>query len=255
MDYLKSFTIGTSGPVFFPHIALLSLKDENFYDYSFKTYSLLGPIYYGLMNMLSVYLGKIFHLSLQLRLFFISILSILFIVSLNFFVSRKKYKPYKNYTSKEWLSYILLNGSRHLIAFNLVIFNFTKYFSTSWPLRVFIIGSSFFSYFITYLKVLWLDYKKKLNYDYRTFAVGEPFIQGSDLLISLFILQKIFGLGLKLSLLIWNFSSSFIWLFIAHTMKTYTHKNQYEWLIAFTRVLLTGFIKIVPIYYLLTNLK
>ena len=255
MDYLKSFTIGTSGPVFFPHIASLALRDKDFYDYSFKIYSLIGPIYYGLMNMLSVYLGKIFNLSLELRLFLISVLSILFIVSLNIFVSRKKYKPYKKYTRKEWLYYIILNGGRHLIAFNLIILNFTKYFSTSWPLRVFIIGSSIFSYFITYLKVIWLEYKDKLNYDYRTFAVGEPFIQGFDLLISLFILQKILGLGVGLSLFIWNFSSSFIWLFLAHTMKTYTHRNQHEWLVAFTRVLLTGFIKIIPIYYLLTRLK
>ena len=255
MDYLKSFTIGTSGPVFFPHIASLALRDKDYYDYSFRIYSLIGPIYFGLMNMLSVYLGKIFNLSLELRLFLISVLSILFVVSLNIFVSRKKYKPYKNYTTKEWLYYIILNGGRHLIAFNLVILNFTKYFSTSWPLRVFIIGSSIFSYFITYLKVIWLEYKDKLNYDYRTFAVGQPFIQGFDLLISLFILQKILGLGVGLSLFIWNFSSSFIWLFLAHTMKTYTHRNQHEWLVAFTRVLLTGFIRIIPIYYLLTKLK
>ena len=205
--------------------------------------------------MLALYIGETFHKTLRMRLFITSLISIIFIVSLNYFVSSNLYKPYSNYSQKDWLKYILTNGGRHFIAFNFVIYYFSEYFSKSWPLKVFIIGSSFFSYFITYLKVLWLDYQKKLNYDYKTFAVGEPFIQGFDLLISLYVLQKILGLGLKPSLLIWNVISSLLWLFLAYIGKTYTHKNLQEWLAAFSRVLLTGFIKIIPIYFLLTKLK
>ena len=128
MDYLKAFVIGTAGPVWFQHIALLSLRDKNEYDYSFKVYSIIAPIYYGLMTMLALYIGKTFNLSLSMRLFIISIISICSVVAFNYFISRKKYKPYKNYTTKEWIRYILTNGARHIIAFNLIILLYKIFF-------------------------------------------------------------------------------------------------------------------------------
>ena len=103
MDYLRSFAIGTSGIVSFQHLAALALKDKNYYDFSFKLYSIVAPIYFGLMAILSTYLRKSNNWSLEKSLFITSIISIVFVVSLNYFVSRKKYKPYKNYTNKEWL--------------------------------------------------------------------------------------------------------------------------------------------------------
>ena len=254
MDYLKAFTIGTSGPVWVQHIALLALTNSNYYDYSFKGYSLIAPIYYGLMTMIALYIGKTFHYSLQKRLFITSIISICLVVSLMYNVSRKYYKPYKNYTTNEWFAYILRNGARHLINFNLIIYYITFYFSKSYWLRVFIIGSSIFSYFNTYLKVIWADYKHKLNYDYKHFAVAEPFIQGVDLMISLYIYQTIFGFGLKSSLLLWNIISSLLQFILAYNLNTYKFNN-IEWIQYFIRVLLTGFIKMIPIYYLLISLK
>ena len=252
MDYLKAFTIGTSGPVTFLHMGSLALADENYYNYSIKTYSLIAPIYYGLMAMLALYIGKEFDLSLHKRLFITSIISICFIVSLSYFVSSKYYKPYKNYTTNEWLDYILKNGSRHLINFNLIIYYFTKYFSYYW-LKVFIIGSSIFSYFITYLKVIWADSKNKLNYDYKTFAAMEPIIQGIGLLIPLYILQKILNYSLPVSLIIWSiFIPSFV-LLIAYSFKTYKYTG-IEWINYFLRILISCFVCIIPIYYLLTNL-
>ena len=253
MDYLKAFTIGTSGPVWFQHMASLALIDDNYYNYSFKAYSLIAPIYYGLMAMFALYIGKTFNLSLSERLFITSIISICFVVLLMYFVSKKYYKPYKSYTTKEWFSYILRNGARHLINFNLIIYYFTKYFSNYW-LKVFIVGSSIFSYFITYLKVILADNKNKLNYDYKTFAAAEPLIQGFDLLISLYIYQKILGYGLKDSLILWNIISSLLQLILAYNLKTYKFTD-IEWIHYFIRIILTGFIKMLPIYFLLTNLK
>ena len=55
MEYLKAFTIGTSGPVWFHHMALMGLTDEKDYNFSFKDYSLVAPIYYGLMTMLALF--------------------------------------------------------------------------------------------------------------------------------------------------------------------------------------------------------
>ena len=148
--------------------------------------------------------------------------------------------------------YILRNGSRHIINFNLIIYYFTKYFSDYYWLKIFIIGSSIFSYFITYLKVIWKDYENKLNYNYKVFAVTEPFIQGFDLVISLFILQNVFKFNLKSSLILWNVIGSCIQLFLAYYYKTYKYVG-IEWVYYFLRTIGTGFIKIIIFYYLITN--
>ncbi len=254
MDYLKSFIIGTSGPVFTQHLVLLSLVGKNYYDYSYKIYSLIVPLYYGFMTMFALFIGNLFGLSLRLRLFITSIISIIFIVFVNYFISRKIYKPYKEYSNKEWLSYIIKNGARHLVAFNIIIYFFEEYFSKIYPLKVFIIGSSALSYLITYLKVAWLDLQNKTNYDYKTFAIAEPFIQGIDLLFIILFFHKFLKLSLPITLLIWTIFGSILWLILAYTYKTYNYHGR-EWIDAFIRVLITGFIKSIIIYYLLTRLK
>ena len=65
MDYLKSFVIGSSGPVFTQHLALLTLVNQDYYDYSFKVYSMLAPLYYGVMTMFALYFRNRFGLSLR----------------------------------------------------------------------------------------------------------------------------------------------------------------------------------------------
>ena len=254
MDYLKAFVIGTAGPVWIQHIALLSLRNKNEYDYSFKAYSIIAPIYYGLMTMFALYIGKIFNLSLSKRLFIISIISICSVVSFNYFVSRKKYKPYKNYTTKEWFRYILTNGARHIIAFNLIIFYFTKYFSKYYWLRLFIIGSSIFIYLPAYLKIILLDNKDRLNYDYKTFAVTEPISNSLYIMLSLYILKNKFKYKLKPSLIIYAMISPFLWLYGAYTFKTYKH-NKKQWKLNFIKVYISFILQAVIIYYLLTKLK
>lgn len=248
MDYLKSFTIGTSSLVWFHHMALLALTKEENYNFSFKIYSILAPLYYGFMTMFALYLGNIFGWSLRKRLFITSIISIIFVAFLTYI--NKSY----NLDYKERVKYLINHVLRHLVAFNLIIYYISDNFSKYWLLRVFVIGSSFFSYFITYPKVLWLDYKNKINYDYKFFAVQEPFTQGIDLTISLYILYKVFGFDLQSSLLIWNLVSSILQLFLAYNLQTY-HFTNIEWIYYFIRILVTGFVKIVIFYYLLKNLK
>ena len=255
MEYLKSFIIGSSGPVFFQYLALLALKEKNYYDYSFKTYSILCPLFFGIINVISTYFEKVFNLSLQTRLLYTSVISFLILLSFNYFYSRKRYKPYKNYSTKEWLSYIILNGGRHLISFSVIIYLITKYFSKSWLLRVFIIGSSAISFLPTFLKVQYLDKQNKLNYDYKMFAIFEPFIQGFELLTFLWILNKKLQIPLFKSLLIKVFSASLLWFILAKTNKTYKYENSKEWLIALTRVFITRLLYLYPMYYLLTNIN
>jgi hypothetical protein len=275
MEYLKAFTIGTSGAVLFQHLAPLSLTNKNYYDYSYKAYSIALPFHYGLWTIFALFIKNTLKLSLRTSLFIISILSITSVTYClydaehcnflgnticnynsklcKFFTPNKMRKPYINYTTKEWLLYFLRNGSRHIINFNLIIYYFTKYFSDYYWLKIFIIGSSIFSYFITYLKVIWKDYESKLNYDYEVFAVAEPFIQGFDLMISLYILQNIFKFNLKYSLILWNIIGSCIQTFLAYKYKTYKYIG-IEWLYYFLRTIITGFIKIIIFYYLITYL-
>jgi len=253
MDYLKSFVIGSSALVTLNHVSLLSIANKDIYDYSVKIYSLLAPVYYGLMAMLALYLKKIYKLSLQKSLFIASIISIIFVVSINYFISRYRYKPYKNYTNKEWLKYIIDNGTRHLVNFNIIIYLFEKYFSVFYPLKVFIIGSSVLAYFLAFLKVQWLTSKGKTSYTYELFAVAEPMIQGLGLVFWLFVYGNIFGFNLKSSLFLWVTLGSLIWLITTYTLKVYLYNNK-EWGIAYLGVLVTRTIKSFILYYLLTNL-
>ena len=254
MDYLQAFVIGTAGPVWFQHIALLSLRGENEYDYSYKNYSVVLPIYFGIMTMLALYIRKSFKLSLRMSLFIISIISICFVVSLNYFVTRKIYKPYKDYTTTEWIRYILINGSRHIIAFNLIIFYFTKYFLKNYWLRVFIIGSSFFAYIMTYLSVILLDERKKLNYNYKLFAPIEAIKQGLVLVVSLYILQRKLKFSLVKSLMIFALLVPITWPIRAYILKTYNYEGD-EWFQGFIKLTIYNSIKIYIVYYLIKNLK
>ena len=254
MEYLKSFIIGSSGPVFFQYLALLALKDKNYYDYSFKLYSILCPLYFGIVNTISTYFGNVYNLSLEKRLLNTSLASFLFIFILNYFYSKNKYEPYKKYSAKDWLSYIILNGGRHLISFSVIIYLITKNFSKSWMLRYFIIGSSAINFLPTFFKVQYLDKQNKLNYDYRTFAVFEPFIQGFELLIFMWVLHKKLKISLFESLTINVFAASLLWFGLATQNKTYKYKTIDEWLVALLRVFITRLLYLYPMNYLLTKL-
>jgi len=253
MDYLRSFLIGTTGLVTFNHVASLALADKSYYDFSFKAYSsFIAPVFYGVMAMLATYLRKSRDLSLRQSLAVTSLIAYVFIICFSYFYSRQHYKPYKNFTRNQWLRYMIDQGMRYMINFNVIIYLLEYYFKI-YPVKMFVIGSSMASYLITYLKVMWLDNKGKLKYDYRTFAVGEPFIQGIDLTVFMYVFNKILRYSTKQSLSIWAVGSSFIWLVLALLLGTYKY-GFLEWIIAFTRVFLTGVFKAFIFYYLLKHL-
>lgn len=254
MDYLRSFIIGSSGLVVFQFFATLALQKKGVYTIPYKKYSILAPIYFGLMNILSLYIGKTYNLSLERRFFIISIISILFTVSFNYFFSSKKYKPYSTYDTKDWIYYILINGARHIIAFNLIMFYFEKYFSKSYPLKVFIIGSSAISYLLTYYSVAILDNKNKLNYDYKLFTIFEPLLRGIELMFAIFVLKNMLNKNLKDTLIIYSIFGTFLWFIPAYHLKIYNYTNK-EWFDAFARVFIARIVKYYILYNLLINLK
>jgi hypothetical protein len=128
MDVFKSFVLGTSILAAIPHLLIVGFIKNKTFDFSYKWYSILAPLYFGLMNALSVMLAKRYNWSLSQRLLYISFISIAFIVSLNYFISSRYYKPYSDYKTKDWLMYVLKNGALHLFVFNMLIYHIEKLF-------------------------------------------------------------------------------------------------------------------------------
>ena len=255
MESLKAFTIGTSGAVFLSHLYLLKLADKEYYDYPLKVYVLLLPIYYGLMNVIGSYIGRSFNLKLDIQLLIISLISITTIVLFNYFYSRKRYKPYKEYTTKEWKKYIVRNGLRHLFAFNVVIYFFTKYFDSSWLLRTFIIGSSFFSYYQTYLKIIQSSYQPGyMNYDYKDAILIEPIQQGIYWTIGLYVLHRVMKYKLMNSLIFYSIIGSIIQLYIVNHLKLYNF-NIIPETVYIQRMIVSSIIQVISLNYVMKNLK
>lgn len=78
MDYVRSFIIGSSAPIFIPfHVAVQNIPEKNF---SAENYPVVASLYFGIMNAISKALGQIFSLTLFQRLFTINIVSIIFVI-------------------------------------------------------------------------------------------------------------------------------------------------------------------------------
>jgi len=114
-QYIESFVIGSSFPVFVLFFyGVLNLKNRNF---SYEDYTFKAPLYFGILNVLSLYIGNKFGLSLQQRLFITSLISSFYIIS-----TIKKSKAWNFKTEKRWyLQYILVFLS-HLFTFNVIIY-------------------------------------------------------------------------------------------------------------------------------------
>ena len=90
-------------------------------------------------------------------------------------------------------------------------------------MKIFIIGSSLFSYYLNYYSVskgailtAGSDSKKPVvNYDYKDFAITEPFVHGFPLIIGLYIGVKILKLNLVTSMILYQIISTFIMTLIA----------------------------------------
>lgn len=126
MGYLRSFVIGSSILVVLPHFLMIyynkHYRPEREVSFDYNAYSMIAPIYFGLMSMLALYLGRTFELDLRSRLFLISIISASFVISLAYTWSSQYYQPYMGYDTAGWARYGLVNGSMHLIVYNIIIY-------------------------------------------------------------------------------------------------------------------------------------
>lgn len=120
--YLRSFVIGSSFPVFV--LWFISVSQVTNKTYSYELYSILNPLYFGLMNMLAYHLGKIYDWSLRKRLFIISIVSAAFVSTLTITNNPYGYKTIKQYVT--YVEHILL---WHFITYNVIIYWLEKHVS------------------------------------------------------------------------------------------------------------------------------
>ncbi len=120
-NYLRAFIIASGIAVVLPHYAAVANLDESKLNYTYKQYSFVAPIYYGIMNMISLYIALLYHLSRRQRYVLIGTLSPLIVISFSYL-----FQTY-DYTEKEWLRYGVGLFLKHFLIWNIVIFLLDKY--------------------------------------------------------------------------------------------------------------------------------
>lgn len=121
MSCLRSFVIGSS--VIAAAIHLLIVGHSKISTIPMNEYAILAPFFFGLITMLSCYLGERFGWSLRERLWWVSLLSIAIVVAFSYFYSRYRYMPYMEFDQEDWVRYVIRNGLLHLFVYNVIIYN------------------------------------------------------------------------------------------------------------------------------------
>jgi hypothetical protein len=116
MEYLRAFVIGSSFPVFLPHFLTVANLDERNLNYTYKQYTFVAPLYYGLMNALSLYIALRLNLSSRQRYLLIGTLSPLLVISISY-----TFETY-NYQGTEWLWYGVGLFIKHFLIWNIIVY-------------------------------------------------------------------------------------------------------------------------------------
>lgn len=96
---LKQFIIGSSFPILFLFMIVRNIPDD-MKNYSYEAYTIISPIYFGLMNILALKVGY-------------NIIGL--ISSLLVFTFSYQTKQYNFQTNEEWFSYFLRVLGLHVI--------------------------------------------------------------------------------------------------------------------------------------------
>jgi hypothetical protein len=121
MEYLRAFVIGSSMLVFLPHFIAVASLDENKINYTYKQYTFIAPLYYGLMNMLSLFVALQFGLTRKQRFLLTGSISPLIVISFSYF-----FKTY-DYKEDEWIQYGVGLFLKHFLIWNIVVYFLDKY--------------------------------------------------------------------------------------------------------------------------------
>lgn len=115
-DYLKSFIIGSSYPVFIWYFYPVS-RYGDLMNVNYKLYSMIAPVFLGGLNMFGLYLQKMFNLSLMERMLLTALIGSSFIASVITFLNIYNFK-----TSSEWYHQYLGLLMTYLFVFCLVVY-------------------------------------------------------------------------------------------------------------------------------------
>jgi hypothetical protein len=116
MEYIRAFVIGSSFPVFLPHFIAVAGLDERNLNYTYKQYTFVAPLYYGLMNALSLYLALWLKLSDRNRYLLIGTLSPLIVILFSY-----TFQTY-DYQGTEWLTYGIGLFVKHFLIWNVIVY-------------------------------------------------------------------------------------------------------------------------------------
>ena len=121
MKYLLQFTIASSFLVFIGFYRFVHKKiQEGVLEIDYYQYSIIMPLWFGLLNVLSLYLQETFHISYRMRFLLITFigLSVLFptIHGLQVY----------NYEPEQWLYHDMMVTISYLFIWNVVIFGLEK---------------------------------------------------------------------------------------------------------------------------------
>ena len=117
---LKSFIIGSSIPVLLPFYYRVGTMDKSKMNYSYATYTIMAPIYLGLMSVISLLIGRYLGWGLRSRILLISIISPLVVM-----MFATIYKSY-NFTDEEWMRYYGRIFIKHFLIYNILIYSLEK---------------------------------------------------------------------------------------------------------------------------------
>lgn len=115
-EYLRQFIIGSSLPTVVAfYISVMNIK-SGVKNYSYETYTVVAPLFIGIMSMLSVLLDKKYNLGDKKRYLYTSLISATIVCI--FATLTKSY----NFTIQEWIFYYVTIFIRHIITYNLIIY-------------------------------------------------------------------------------------------------------------------------------------
>jgi hypothetical protein len=116
MKYLRAFVIGSSFPVFLPHFLTVANLDERNLNYTYKQYTFVAPLYYGILNAISLYLALSFKLTDRQRYLLIGTVSPLIVIVFSYL-----FKTY-DYEGDEWITYGVGLFMKHFFIWNIIVY-------------------------------------------------------------------------------------------------------------------------------------
>jgi hypothetical protein len=113
-NYLKGFIVGSSLPIF--ALFFYNVGKMKNINYSYEKYTLVAPLYFGIMTCLAQLTAEITKLSLRMSIFIISIISSILVSS---YITITKAYNFKSLS--RWIKQYIIVTIAHLITYNVII--------------------------------------------------------------------------------------------------------------------------------------